>query len=139
MTNHSKSGIIYTTKGKADNPRNRGRETKMKRYNLCTIVNFMERLQNHGYAIVRDGHIKPEQVDHRESYGLNLVVEVPDEVRVLNGEFGDILVTADKDLWAGEYNLKDGIAPLSYSEANKALVVGTQCVKGIKIISKEEV
>lgn len=111
----------------------------MKRYNLCTIVNFMERLQNHGYAIVRDGHIKPEQVDHSESYGLNLVVEVPDEVRVLNGEFGDILVTSDADLWAGEYNLKDGIAPLSYSEVNKALVVGTQCVKGIKIISKEEV
>lgn len=111
----------------------------MKRYNLCTIVNFMARLQNHGYAIVRDGHIKPEQIDHSESYGLNLVVEVPDEVRVLNGEFGDILVTSDADLWAGEYNLKDGIAPLSYSEANKALVVGTQCVNGIKIISKEEV
>lgn len=111
----------------------------MKRYNLCTIVNFMERLQNHGYAIVRDGHIKPEQVDHSESYGLNLVVEVPDEVRVLNGEFGGILVTAGKDLWTGEYNLKDGIAPLSYSEANEALVVGTQCVKGIKIISREEV
>ncbi len=111
----------------------------MKRYNLCTIVNFMERLQNHGYAIVRDGNIKPEQVDHSESYGLNLVVEVPDEVRVLKGEFGDILVTADKGLWAGEYNLKDGIAPLSYSEANQALVVGTQCVKGIKIISREEV
>lgn len=111
----------------------------MKYYNLCTIVNFMERLQNHGYAIVRDGHIKPEQVDHSESYGLNLVVEVPDTVRVLNGEFGDILVTSDTDLWAGEYNLKDGIAPLSYSEANKALVVGTQCVKGIKIISRKEV
>lgn len=88
---------------------------------------------------MRDGHIKPEQVDHSESYGLNLVVEVPDEVRVLNGEFGDILVTADKDLRAGEYNLKDGIAPLSYSEANQALVVGTQCVKEIKIISREEV
>lgn len=111
----------------------------MKRYNLCTIVNFMERLQNHGYAIVRDGHIKPEKVDHSESYGLNLVVEVPDEVRVLNGEFGEILVTSDADMWAGEYNLKNGIAPLSYSEANKALVVGTQCVKRIKIISKEEV
>lgn len=111
----------------------------MKRYNLCTIVNFMERMQNHGYAIVRDGHIKPEQIDHSESYGLNLVVEVPDEVRVLNGEFGDILVNSDADLWAGEYNLKDGIAPLYYSEANKALVIGTQSVKGIKIISKEEV
>lgn len=111
----------------------------MKRYNLCTIVNFMERLQNHGYAIVRDGHIKPEQVNHNDSYGLNLVVEVPDTVRVLNGEFGDILVTSDTDLWAGEYNLNGSIAPLSYSEANKALVVGTQCVKGIKIISREEV
>lgn len=111
----------------------------MKRYNLCTIVNFMERLQNHGYAIVRDGHINPEQVNHNDSYGLNLVVEVPDTMRVLNGEFGDILVTSDKDLWAGEYNLKDGIEPIMYSEANKALVVGTQCVKGIKIISREEV
>lgn len=111
----------------------------MKRYNLCTIVNFMERLQNHGYAIVRDGHIKPEQVDHSESYGLNLIVEVPDEVRVLDGEFGDILVTADKDLWAGEYNLKDGIAPIMYSEANKALTVYGQCVKGIRITKKEEI
>ncbi len=111
----------------------------MKQYKLNTIVNFMERLQNHGYAIVRDGHIKPEQVNHSEAYGLNLIVEVPDEVRVLDGEFGDILVTADKDLWAGEYNLKDGIAPIMYSEANKALTVYGQCVKGIKITQKEEI
>ena len=111
----------------------------MKQYKLNTIVNFMERLQNHGYAIVRDGHIKPEQVNHSEAYGLNLIVEVPDEVRVLDGEFGDILVTADKDLWAGEYNLKDGIAAVMYSEANKARTVYGQCVKGIRIISREEV
>ena len=111
----------------------------MKQYKLNTIVNFTERLQNHGYAIVRDGHIKPEQVNHSEAYGLNLIVEVPDEVRVLDGEFGDILVTSDADLWAGEYNLKDGIAPIMYSDANKALTVYGQCVKGIRIISREEV
>lgn len=112
----------------------------MKTIQLHTIVNYMDRLHNHGFSPVSEGSITADDIWHNGKYGLNLTVSVDESIidvysygYILYGEYvGDYIDCSG-------YNLKGCILMLEYNEDTKTLYTEGIPAKGLHIIAAEEV
>ena len=112
----------------------------MKTIHLHTIVNYMDRLHNHGFSPVSEGSITADDIWHNGKYGLNLTVSVDESIidvysygYILYGEYvGDYIDCSG-------YNLKGCILMLEYNEDTRTLYTEGIPAKGLHIIAAEEV
>lgn len=113
----------------------------MKTIHLHTIVNYMDRLHNHGYSPVSEGNITVDQINHNGQYGLNLTVSVDESIIDIYPDQYGVLMIAE---YIGDYitngcNLRGCILRLQYNESTKTLYTEGIPAKGLHIIASDEV
>lgn len=113
----------------------------MKIIHLHTIVNYTDRLHNHGYSAVADGSITADQINHDGQYGLNLTVSVDESIiDIYPDQYGALMIAE----YVGDYisngcNLRGCALRLQYNEDTKTLYTEGIPAKGLHIIASEEV
>lgn len=113
----------------------------MKTIQLHTIVNYTDRLHNHGYSAVVDGSITADQINHDGQYGLNLTVIVDESIiDIYPDQYGALMIAE----YVGDYisnvcNLRGCALRLQYNESTNTLYTDGVVAKGLHIIATEEV